>query len=591
MAGSETGKTGRFVKGQSGNPKGRPRKNRTDAGRQDSHWRNRVTGLGTGRDKSTFGSLYLSVVSDGEARDLWRGSDLAAKIVESAPCDALRGGFCLKLEDKKQSELIHAALEGMQCPTYVGHGALAMLRKAREYRCAYGGAAIFPVINDAAGSLAEPLLETGIGKIERLMLFEPRELQPLRYYTDPNHPKFGEVELWQLNPINVGRVSIGYVQIHETRLIIVQGKRVTAEESSGTREGWGDNVFTSILDSINKYEQGLGASSALLQDFSQAVIKMKNMTTSTGIGPSVVDRIEMMNLMRSSLRAVLLDSEDSFTREATPTAGLPDILDRLMYRVAAASEMPVTKLFGMAPGGLNATGESDAKNWDRIVGIEQTDMTPQIEQLVRFVMLSKEGPTKGKEPSTWSVEWYPLSQPSAKEKADTNLVIAQTDQINIETGLYTAQEAAESHYRGDTYSADIVVDWETREAQDKTESDFTTESAEGAPEGEAGAPAGESVQQTAFNGAQVSSMIEVVKAAIAKEIPRESAAMILEIAFPITKAQATALLGPENFEAKPAVPAAPFGAKPPGGSPDQTPPDSPSAGEQTPVKPDGSEGD
>lgn len=558
--------------GPSPNPSGK-RKRRADA------WHNPVTGLGTSRDKRTAGGVLLQIISDGEARDLWRGNDIAGRVVECAVNDALRGGFCLKVStggdsDKETAEQIMSVLEGMTGPTHVGNGAVAVLRKARQYRRAYGGAAIFPVLNDSSGSLAEPLDEKRISNVSHLMLFEPRELQPMSWYSDATDPKFGQVETWQLMPLATGNgtVPLGYVQIHETRLIMCQGKRVTAEDVSGARQGWGDSVFTTVLAAINDFEQAYGNAGALIQDFAQAVFKMKGLATTTGVGGAVVmEKLELMNFMRSIMRAVVIDSEDEFTRETTPIGGVSELLDRFGYRMAAAAEMPVTKLLGMSPGGLNATGDSDADNWDRTVACEQDDMTPMVERLVQLVMLSSEGPTRGKEPEVWSVEWKPLRLPSASEDADTKLKIAQRDEIYYNMGVASEDEIARSHFGGDTFSPDLALDWETRDAQAEIDPNTPLEGTS-APTTAAAAASGASVQQTAFNGAQVSSMVEVIKAAIAKEIPRESAAAILQIAFPISKAQAAELLGPEDFEAKPAEPAAPFGQKPPAPpNPDEKP--------------------
>lgn len=568
-----------------GNPnwrKGGPSPNPTGKRKRRDAWHNPVTGLGVeGRDKSAAGGVLLNIVGEREARELWRGSDIATRIVESAVNDAIRGGICLKVStggdsDKETAELVMAALEDMTCPEFVGPGAMSMIRKARHYRRAYGGAAIFPVINDSAGSLAEPLDEARIQKISHLMLFEPRELQPLTWYTDANDPKFGQVETWQLMPLSTGngQVSLGYVQIHETRLITCQGKRVTAEEVSGVRQGWGDNVFTAVLSAINSFEQAYGNAGALVQDFAQAVFKMKGLATTTGIGGAMVmEKLELMNYMRSILRAVVIDSEDEFTRETTPIGGVSDLLDRFAYRLASAAEMPVTKLLGMSPGGLNATGDSDADNWDRTVGCEQDDMTPMVERLIRLVLLSSEGPTGGKEPETWSIEWEPLHMPSASEDADTKLKIAQRDEIYYNMGVASEDEIARSHFGGDTFSPDLSLDWETRDAQAETEpGDVDPEATAGAGAASTAA-AGASVQQTALNGAQVSSMVEVIKAAIAKEIPRESAAAILRIAFSISATHATELLGPENFEAvAPAPAAAGSGAGAPFGKPSAPPP-------------------
>ena len=82
----------RFKPGQTGNSKGRPRKD--TALQKTDNWTNALTGLGyVGQDKrvSTF-HCTVPVLSD-EAADLWRGNDLAARIIETVPNEMLRQGL------------------------------------------------------------------------------------------------------------------------------------------------------------------------------------------------------------------------------------------------------------------------------------------------------------------------------------------------------------------------------------------------------------------------------------------------------------------------------------------------------------------
>jgi hypothetical protein len=51
-----------------------------------------------------------------------------------------------------------------------------------------------------------------------------------------------------------------------------------------------------------------------------------------------------------------------------------------------------------------------------------------------------------------------LMQPSPLERADIRLKTAQADQIELELGVLTPQEIADSHYGGDEYDQDITLD-------------------------------------------------------------------------------------------------------------------------------------
>ncbi|KZE75867.1 anti-CBASS protein Acb1 family protein [Paenibacillus elgii] len=59
----------------------------------------------------------------------------------------------------------------------------------------------------------------------------------------------------------------------------------------------------------------------------------------------------------------LLGKDDDFATHRYSFGGLNDIYESFMLDIAGACRMPVTRLFGQAPAGMNATGESDMENY------------------------------------------------------------------------------------------------------------------------------------------------------------------------------------------------------------------------------------
>lgn len=544
-------------------------------------WQNIATGIGVANvDKRTAGAVRVDYVPASEARDLWTCNDLAARIIESGPQDELRGGLVLTMEDKELAAKILTGFESLQGPEFVGKGATANVIKTRCFENAYGGGAIWPVINDATGSLTDPLDEKAIGKIERIQIFEPRELRPSRYYPAED-PKAGEISHYQVMPINGARVGDIMIEIHETRLITFPGIRVSREESIGTEYGWGHNKLTRVKAALNDLELTFASAAHLVNDFSQAILKLDGLAEILGQdGQNEASaRLSEMNRWRSVLRAVVIDGKDNFERVTTNLTGLPDMCDRFIYRLCAAARMPATKLMGMAPGGLNATGESDNENWDEEVSQGRTHVHPRIERLLRLYMLSADSPTGGKEPDQWSVGFKPLREPSQADMLADRKVQMEIDKGYIEAQVYSPEETAIARFGGDEYSHEMMIKFEDRTAAPanaELEAEARAANATGNKAAPPGVPAANglssasgSVQTLAFNGAQVDAMVGVIKEAIAGAIPRDSAIAILEIAFPVTADQAKRMI-PEDF--KPATPAPasgapPFGKPPAGGPP------------------------
>jgi phage-related protein (TIGR01555 family) len=455
-------------------------------------WGSLLTGLGTTRDKRTSATFDGCRVSDAEARELWRGDDLAARAIEAYPAEMMRAGYevTIQVDDndeggadraRETAEALHTALEEL--------GVDEAVHTALEYERAFGGAGILPVGNDQQAALDTPLDLKKLVDVRQLTVFEPRELVATQFYADPTKPKFGRPSHYRLQPIAVhGAFQPSSVIVHESRLVIFPGIQV----SRGARAqypGWGDNVLSRIHEVLRDFNMGFGSASALLHDFAQAVYSIKGLHDAVASDEDDVikRRMEIMDIGRSILRAIMLDAggggeaAESFHRESTSVTGIPELLDRLIYRLAAALELPVTLLMGMSPAGMNATGESDIVFFQKRVAQKQHRMLrPRLEQLIKIVFASKSGPTKGVEPAKWALEFNPLSQPTQKETAELRKLIADTDAVNINAGIYSPEDAARSHYGGDKFNPEIKVDFEALETMRAAEEERALAMAEAA---------------------------------------------------------------------------------------------------------------
>ena len=122
------------------NPSGRAR--RTDAAKVEraDGWASVLTGHGTpGWDKRVGTRFDADIVAIDDAVELWRGDDLAARIVETIPSEMLRQGFEIAIggDDagaKDRAELLMTRAEEL--------GMVDSLWHAMAYERAYGGGAI-----------------------------------------------------------------------------------------------------------------------------------------------------------------------------------------------------------------------------------------------------------------------------------------------------------------------------------------------------------------------------------------------------------------------------------------------------------------
>lgn len=416
-------------------------------------WVSALTGFGVaGMDKRLGTQFRLNVVNSQEAKNLWRSNDIAARIVEKIPGESLRTGYTVQMDDKEMAEAVMNKLTQLETNMRF----VDAMSKER----AFGGAAILPVMRDDQPSLALPLNENRVMDLSHLIVFEPRELTPQTFYTNPLEPNFGEPRTYWVNPIARGGISSGAgTIIHESRLIVFPGIRVSRDQVSA--EDWGDSALQRPHEVLRDFGVSWSAVGVMLTDFAQAVMTFKGLAELIANDKDEViqNRLKAVELSRSTIRATLLDADESYERKQTPVSGLAELLDRFESRLAAAADMPITILMGRSPAGLNATGESDIRLfYDRVKSFQNLKLDPRLRQLTKYVMLDRSGPTGGFVPDTWSIVYNPLWMPSEKEAAETRKIVADTDEIYFSISAVSSQEIRTSRWGGDTYSAEMTID-------------------------------------------------------------------------------------------------------------------------------------
>lgn len=428
-------------------------------------------------------------------------------------------------------------------------------REGLNYERAYGGGGVLLGVDDGETDLTKPLDETRIKSIRHLTAFRggwDGELIAWRYYNDPRLPKFGQPEIYMLRNLGVpisstpapgetvkpqvmatSAVSALICFVHESRLLLFGGTPVSRQARVQMR-GWGDSVFTRVGEVLSQYSQTWSAVANLMTDWAQGVLKMEGLAdliagpngeTTPGGGGVVAARMMAINMGKSIARTYLIDSEEEFKREVAPLTGIADVLGEFALRLAAAADMPVSMLMGQVKGGLGDAGNTDLRFfYDRVAGLQEMRLMPQIRRLKRLQFLAKDSPTGGVEPKKWAVTPRTLWQPTAGEETEQRNKQAQTDQIYINAGVVTAQEVAASRFGGAKYSTETVIDMEARRAMarlpatEEGEGDPNAAPAPGQAPGDTPPPAaaGASVDLTAT---AISGIITVNEARAVKGLP------------------------------------------------------------------------
>lgn len=417
-------------------------------------WENALTGLGiVGKDKRMSSSARYLRLNKRELEDVYACDDMYGKIVDVPAEDMMREGFMIsgKEEDNDLSDDVIGYLEERNASENLAMG----LNWARLY----GGAGMIMSINDG-GKPEEAVNEANIREIEFFNTLDRFELEPLMIQGDPMNPRFGMPEVYRIQP-SFGGGKSQLMNIHWTRVLRFDGVRLPRQLYIENNY-WHAPVLQKTRNAIRNFQTSHDSIASLMHDFSQAVFKINGLSDIIAQGGDdlLQKRLAMIDTMRSVVKAIVIEEGEEFDRKVTSLAGVKDVLQMINQRLVMATDgIPHTILLGESPSGLGATGQSEIRDYyDMISRRQETNLKPELERLIRYVMLAGDGPTRGKEPDDWRIVFNPLWQMSEKEMVEIREKQANTDEKYILNGVLSQDEVRNSRFGGTEFSLETKLE-------------------------------------------------------------------------------------------------------------------------------------
>lgn len=416
-------------------------------GRQDG-WQNTLTGLGLAGDSTKY-NRYGSPCwrSPAELTDIYRYNWLARKLVEALPFRALARGVDEATPLPERFDELNFARwdEG------------ALMRAITLGRL-YGGTHLF-LGHEGGGE--DLLLPPAPGaRVAFLDVFTRHELTPAVLSTgeardrDPLSPTVGDVTHWQVT----GDHPRSGMIYHRDRAIAFGGNSLPpsalmrtssttrGEVSSRFERDWSDSVLLKCWDDIQRYGTFWQSISYLIQVSSIGVLKISGLIEMLAqeSQETIKARIDVLNRSLSVTRNLMLDAgqngsnSEDYDRKAVSFADVPALLDQLMQATSGAFDMPATELFGRAPQGMNATGESDAAMWEaRVEEWRRRVLRPRMNRLCSAIAGT---PMK--------IEYPEVHISSDQERADLRLKLLQGDERLWTMSVISPDEIRKARHTG-----------------------------------------------------------------------------------------------------------------------------------------------
>jgi len=416
-------------------------------------WHNVATGMGVyGTDKRMSNILCRKHLAPAERDELYHGDDIMKRACDIVPEEMTREWADFPSDS-----------DGWLATRLDSLGAREKFTDALVWERKDGGAGIYLGAFDGL-PVSAPLDEEKVSRRSVYHFAAASELVAAKWYTDPKSPKYGEVSHYWISTYShspsppSGKVG---EPIHESRFLLFKGAR-TSRRVRFEYGDWGVPLPDLILDVVRDFTTSYSHAATIVTDFSQAVYSMQGLVAALNadLDGVVLQRMKLMDFTRSMSRAIVLDAEhEKFERTGTPVSGLEDLLDHLGLRLAASLGIPLTLLLGMSPGGLNATGDSDHRNFYNSIKAQQTTrLAPPLRRLCRLLVTAAKkrkiiDSSTGEVPFTFRSLWQPSDLEIAKSRWD----MAQADEKYISLGVASRDEVRASRFGGARYSFDTLV--------------------------------------------------------------------------------------------------------------------------------------
>lgn len=372
---------------------------------------------------------------------MYRGSWLAKQMVDAPADDMTRAGTAI--DSDLQPDIID------QMGQYWNRLQLwARLNSALKWSRLYGGALAVIMIDGQKTS--EPLRLNTVGKnqfkgllvLDRWMLYPHNENPVVDLGVDYALPQYYDVV--------ADAKAIPNMRIHHSRVIRFDGIELPYWQKV-QENNWGLSILEPVFDRMIAFDSATQGAAQLVYKAHLRILKIDGLREIISMGgPSyqaLLAFIQNMRLMQTNEGLTILDKEDDFQANAYGFGGLADMLVQFGQQLSGGSQIPLTRLFGQSPAGLNSTGESDMRNYyDSINAQQEARLRLPVMLLYELVYRSLYGEPL---PNGFGFSFNPLWQMTNPEKADiASKVTTLVDQamagglISQKTGLKELRQSS-----------------------------------------------------------------------------------------------------------------------------------------------------
>lgn len=263
---------------------------------------------------------------------------------------------------------------------------------------------------------------------------------------------------WGTDPLKADymrpeKFLVNGVQVHTSRCLVWDGEPLfdpydfALTNFRSNISGFGPSKLAPIWDDIVRATGIRQAAFQMAQMNNSIIAALEGYQDLRGTVPGqnkISDIKKLVNELSVYKAAILDKGKVDVTTLAASFGSVPEMMITSLQILSAASDIPATRFIGQAPGGLNATGESDLENYYNVIdAIQKQRMEPRLRKTYDIIGWQMFPNSWAEDRKKLEFEFPPLWNLSELEEADRTSKIIDNMAKLLENRLITEEKAIE----------------------------------------------------------------------------------------------------------------------------------------------------
>jgi uncharacterized protein len=370
----------------------------------------------------------------------YRSSWIVRKSIDCVADDMVRAGVELGSDmDPKDGDRV---LRGM-----TRQGSWRMLNKGFKWARLYGGAIVVPIIPDQ--NPATPLRIDRIqqGSFKGLAVFDRWQLTPSfgdLVTVEDVFESADEVGLPRFYTVMPSAPVMPGAKVHHSRAWRLTGPDLPYWQQIAENL-WDLSSLEPLFDRLVAFDSSTQGAAQLIYRAYLRTLKIKGLKDIMGQDPdspaytALVNRVAAIRDFQVNEGFTVVDDEDSVEALTYTFSGLSDMMLQFGQQISGSTGIPLVRLFGQSPSGLNSTGESDLRTYyDEIAHLQDIQFRGPVDRALRLTAVNQ----GVKLDSDFWFTFRPLWQLTEEAKASVAAQTTQTVADGMQQGIVTSRATA-----------------------------------------------------------------------------------------------------------------------------------------------------